>query len=96
MVRILSADKLPSCREGAQISGIQTCLLAEDEGPKLGLSQKICFLCSLDSHLHRLVSEGHGTQDGLSPALMVRAFPGRHLSSGGEGAGCLEPEMGSV
>jgi hypothetical protein len=41
MVRVLSAGKLSSYREGAQISGIQTCLLAEDEGPKQGLSQKL-------------------------------------------------------
>ena len=36
MVRALSAGKLSSCREGAQ-----TCLLAEDEGLKQGLSQKL-------------------------------------------------------
>ena len=41
MVRLLYASKLSSCREGAQISGIRTCLLAEDEGPKRGLSQKL-------------------------------------------------------
>ena len=29
VVRLLSAGKLSSCREGAQISGIRTCLLAE-------------------------------------------------------------------
>jgi hypothetical protein len=29
MVRVLSAGKLSSCREGAQISGVWTCLLAE-------------------------------------------------------------------
>jgi hypothetical protein len=29
MVRALSAGKLTSCREGVQISGVQTCLLAE-------------------------------------------------------------------
>jgi hypothetical protein len=28
-VRVLSAGKLSSCREGAQISGVRTCLLAE-------------------------------------------------------------------
>ena len=47
VVRVLSAGKLFSCREGAQISGIQTCILAEDEGLKQGLSQKMCCLCSL-------------------------------------------------
>ena len=34
VVRVLSAGKLSSCREGAQISGIRTFLLAEDEGWK--------------------------------------------------------------
>ena len=41
MVRALSAGKLSSYREGAQISGVRTCLLAEDEGLKQGLSQKL-------------------------------------------------------
>jgi hypothetical protein len=73
VIRVLSAGKLSSCREGAQISGIWTCLLTEDEGPKQGLSQKLCHsclsqmlcsFCSLHSHLFRLVSEGSETQDG--------------------------------
>jgi hypothetical protein len=34
MVIAVSAGKLSSCREGAQISGVKTFLLAEDEGPK--------------------------------------------------------------
>jgi hypothetical protein len=29
VVRVLSVGKLSSCREGAQISGVRTCLLAE-------------------------------------------------------------------
>ena len=29
VVRVLSACKLPSCRDGTQISGVRTCLLAE-------------------------------------------------------------------
>ena len=29
VVRVLSTGKLSSCREGAQISGVRTCLLAE-------------------------------------------------------------------
>jgi hypothetical protein len=41
VVRALSEGKLSSYREGAQISGIGTCLLAEDEGLKQGLSQKL-------------------------------------------------------
>ena len=62
MVRVISAGKLSSYREGAQRSGVQTCLLAEDEGLKQGLSQKMCCLCSLHAHLHRLVSEGPDTR----------------------------------
>jgi hypothetical protein len=45
VVRALSAGKLPSYRELAQISGIRTSLLAEDEGPKQDLSQKLCGSC---------------------------------------------------
>jgi hypothetical protein len=40
--RALSAGKLSSYREGAQISGVRTSFLAEDEGPKQDLSQKLC------------------------------------------------------
>jgi hypothetical protein len=40
-VRALSAGKLSSYREGAQISVVRTCLLAEDEDTKQGLSQKL-------------------------------------------------------
>ena len=42
MVRVFSAGKLSSYREGAQISGICTSLLAEDEGLKQDLSQRLC------------------------------------------------------
>jgi hypothetical protein len=42
VVRALSASKLSSYREGAQISGVWTSLLAEDEGSKQDLSQKLC------------------------------------------------------
>ena len=41
MFRELSAGKLSSYRKGAQISGVRTSLLAEDEGPKQHLSQKL-------------------------------------------------------
>jgi hypothetical protein len=51
MVRALSAGKLSSYRKGAQISGVRTCLLAEDEGLKQGLSQKL-----LASVVHTLTS----------------------------------------
>ena len=42
MIRALSAGKLSSYREGAQISGVRNSLLAKDEGPKQDLSQKLC------------------------------------------------------
>jgi hypothetical protein len=77
VVRVLSTGKLSSCREGAQISGIQTCLLAEDEGPKQGLSQKMCCLCSLHGHLHRLVSKGQETQDGSLTCSGSQSPPGQ-------------------
>jgi hypothetical protein len=41
VVREVSAGKLSSCSEGAQISGVRTFLLTEDEGPKQDLSQKL-------------------------------------------------------
>ena len=64
MVRVLSAGKLFSCREGAQRSGAQLCLWAKDEGPKGALFQKLCYFCSLHALLCRLVSEGPGIEDG--------------------------------
>ena len=72
VVRVLSAGKLSSSREGAQISGFRTCFLAEDEGLKQGLSQKLCHFClsqklcsfcSLHYQLRRLVTKESGTQD---------------------------------
>jgi hypothetical protein len=53
VVRVLSASKLSP-----------DCLLSEDEGLKQGLSLKMCCLCSLCTHLHRLFPELPGTQDG--------------------------------
>ena len=90
MFRVLSSGKLSSCREGAQISGIQTCLLVEDESLKQGLSQKLCHLC-------RLVFEGSGNQDG-SPRCSGRTLPGREDTSplAGKVPGYLEPQMVSV
>jgi hypothetical protein len=77
VVRVLSSGKLSSCREGTQKSGVQTCLLAEDEGPNQGLSQKMVCLCSLCAHLHRLVSEGPKTQDSLLTCSEVQSLPGQ-------------------
>jgi hypothetical protein len=58
VVRALSAGKLSSCREGAQISVIRTFLLAEDEGLKQGLSQKL-----LASVVHTLTFADLSWQD---------------------------------
>jgi hypothetical protein len=58
VVWVLSAGKLSSCREGAQRSGAQLCLLAEDEGPKGTLSQKLCWFFYPWALLCRLASEG--------------------------------------
>ena len=77
VVRVLSAGKRSSFREGVQISGVQTCLLAEDECLKQGLSQKMCCFCSLHAHLHRLVSEGHRTQDGSLTCSGGQSPPGQ-------------------
>jgi hypothetical protein len=97
VVRVLSVGKLFSCREGAPISGVWTCLLAEDEGPIEGLSQKLCSFCSPHSHLRRLVSEGTRTKDGF-PRCSSRALPGGVDTSplSGKVPRCLDPEMGSV
>ena len=97
MFRLFSAGKLCSCMEGAQISGIQTCLLAEDEGLKQGLTQNLCSFCSPHFHLHRLVLAGSRNQDG-SPRCCGKALPGGADTSplSGKVPGYLEPEMGSA
>jgi hypothetical protein len=74
VVRVLSAGKLSSCREDAQRSGTQICLLSEDEGWKWGLSQKLCCFCSLYTLLCRLVSEGTRDTRWLSHLLLVFIF----------------------
>jgi hypothetical protein len=76
VVRGLSAGKLSSCIEGGQISGIWTCLVAEDEGPKQGLSQNLCSFCSPHFYLCRLVSIESQNQDG-SPRCCGNALLGR-------------------
>jgi hypothetical protein len=98
LVRVLSAGKLSTCREGAEISGLRTCLLAEDEGLKQGLSQKPCSFCSLHSHLHSLVvSERSWIRDG-SLRSSVKTFLGWMDTSplAGTVCRCLEPETGSA
>jgi hypothetical protein len=97
VVRSLSAGKLSSCREGGQISGIWTCLLAEDEGPKQGLSQNLCSFCSPHSHLCRLVLAVSRNQDG-SPRCCGKALPGSADTSplAGKVPECLEPKIRSA
>ena len=94
MVRALSAGKLSSCREGGQISGIWTCLLAEDEGPKQGLSQNLCSFCSPHSHLHRVFSV-QDLRTKMSPpdAVVKPSWAGVDTSPlAGKVPGCLEPK----
>jgi hypothetical protein len=95
VVRVLSPGKLSSCREGAQISGVWICLLAEDEGPQQGLSQKLCSFCSWYSHLHSLVSERSWTRDG-SPRNSGKALSSRADTAplAGKVPRCLESEIG--
>jgi hypothetical protein len=76
VVRVLSAGKLSSCWECVKRTGVQICLLSEDEGPKQGLSQKMSCLCILLAHLHRLVSEGSKTQDGSLTCSVGQNPPG--------------------
>jgi hypothetical protein len=95
VVRVLAVGKFSSCREGAQISGVQICLLTEDEGPKQGPSQKLCCFCSLHSQLHMLVSEGPGTQDG-SPPAPAKSSQVDTSPLAGKVPRYLEPEIGSV
>jgi hypothetical protein len=86
VVRVLSVGKLSFCREGEQKSGVQTCLLFEDKGqnrgcPRRCVASAICMLTCTDWSLRDV-----GYKMAHSPALAVRALPGGHLSSGGEGA----------
>jgi hypothetical protein len=97
VVRALSVGKLFSCREGGQISGIRTCLLAEDEDPKQGLSQNLCSFCSPHSHPCRLVSEESGNQDGSPRCCGKALLSGADTSPLAEKmSGCLEPETWSA
>jgi hypothetical protein len=106
VARVFSAGKLSPCREVAQISGIWTFLLAEYEGLKQGLSQKLCHFhlsqklcsfCSGHSHLHSLVSERSRTRDG-SPRCFCKALLVEADTSplARKVPRCLEPETGSA
>jgi hypothetical protein len=93
----LSAGMLSSCSQGAQISGFQTCLLSEDEGPKQGLFQKLCSFCSRHSHLHNIVFERSWTRNG-SPRCSGKTLPGGAdtFPLAGNVPRCLESETGSA
>jgi hypothetical protein len=97
VVRSLSAVKVSSCREGGQMSGVRTCLLAEDEDPKQGLSQNLCGFSSPHSRLCRVVSLESRNQD-VSPRCYGKALPGGLDTSplAGKLPRCLEPKTGSA
>ena len=61
VVRVLSAGKLSSCREGTQRLGAQICLLSINEGLKTRLSR--CF-SSPRALLSRVVSKGPRMHNG--------------------------------
>ena len=85
------------CRQGAPMSGVQTCLLAEDEGPKQGLSLKMCCLCSPRTHLRRLVPKGPRTQDGSLTFSVSQRQPRRTpLLFRGRCPDICSPKQGSV
>ena len=68
MVRAVSAGKLSSFREGAQLSGVWI-ILVEDEGPKQDLSQKLCCFGQEGGQLS-------GAEDGAaSEALWLSPVP---------------------
>jgi hypothetical protein len=104
VVRVLSAGKLSSCREGIQRSGVQTCLLAEDEALKQGLSQKLCSFCSLLTYTPQ--SACSPSQTGLQGTWDTRWLP--HLlwwseasqaatsSLAGKVPACLQLKKGPV
>jgi hypothetical protein len=54
---------LPLWEKFTENSGAQFCLLAEDEGLKGALLQKLSCFCSLHALLRKLVYEGTGIQD---------------------------------
>jgi hypothetical protein len=95
VVRALSAGQLSSCREGAQMTVVRTCLLAEDEGLKQGLSKKM-----LASVVHTLTCADLSWQDPgmkMAPADAPANPPGwgGYLSSGREGAWMSGAQNGS-
>jgi hypothetical protein len=102
LVSISRPGRLALCRESLLLQGRCIDILLSDLPPGRRWSPETgpvpeavllwpvteaVSLCSPHSHLHRLVSEGSGNQDG-SPRCSQQSPPGQggHLSSGREGA----------
>jgi hypothetical protein len=70
VVRALSAGKHSSCREGAQRSGSQLGLLAEDEGGSDPVQEALLLLLPVHALLSWLVSERPRIQDGALTCIL--------------------------
>jgi hypothetical protein len=99
VVKAPSGGKLSSYREGAQISGIWTSLLAEDEGPKQGLSQKLCcFGLSqklLASVVHTLTCAEYSRRSPRTKGKALLSWVDTYPLAG-KVPGCLKPEKGAA
>ena len=95
MVRALSVGKLSSYREGAQISGVWTSLLAEDKGLKQDLSQKLCCF-GLSQKLLASVATLSLAQTSLRRIRELRWLPQALQQSPPRQGGHLSSDRGSA
>jgi hypothetical protein len=81
------AGKVPGCLEPKTRSVPEAVSLPQSARSPSTVHELTCADWSLRDPGHKMAP---------SPALVVRALAGGHLSSGGEGAGCLEPRKWPV